>query len=143
MYGAGTSQKREARGRPLPQLTPLSKPFWDLAAQSIFALQVCEDCGDARLPPSPVCPRCLSENQTWKPSSGRGTLESWADFHRAYWEGFKDELPYRVCLVRLDEGPIIISDLAGDPAKAKIGARLHVAFEPLSEGILLPKFAIE
>jgi uncharacterized protein len=143
MYGAETSRKQEASRRPLPQLTPLSKPFWDFAAQSIFALQVCEDCGDTRLPPSPVCPRCLSENQAWKPSSGRGTLESWVDFHRAYWDGFKDELPYRVCLVRLDEGPIIISDLSGDQTKAKIGAKLRVTFEPLSEGILLPKFAVE
>ena len=114
-----------------------------LCFESVFALQVCARCGDAHLPPSPVCPKCLSEDQAWKPASGRGTLESWADFHRAYWDGFKDELPYRTCLVKLDEGPLIISNLVGDDAKTKIGARLSVTFERLTEEIAIPKFALE
>ena len=46
---------------PLPVITPLNKPFWDYALKSVFALQVCARCGDAHLPPSPVCPKCLSD----------------------------------------------------------------------------------
>ena len=74
---------------------------------------------------------------------GHGTLESWVDFHRAYWDGFKDELPYRTCLVKLDEGPLIISNLVGDDAKTKLGARLSVTFERVTEEIAIPKFALE
>lgn len=129
--------------KPLPRITPLNRPFWDYARKSVFALQVCDACGDAHIPESPVCPRCLSPDQSWQPSSGRGTLESWADFHRAYWDGFKDDLPYRTCLVRLDEGPIIISNLVGDDAKARIGARLHVIFERVTADISLPKFTFD
>jgi uncharacterized OB-fold protein len=70
-------------------------------------------------------------------------LESWADFHRAYWDGFKDALPYRTCLVRRDEGPLIISNLIGDDAQARIGARLHVIFERVSVEIALPKFTFD
>jgi hypothetical protein len=137
------SQRRDVYQKPLPRITPLNKPFWDYALKSVFALQVCARCGDAHLPPSPVCPKCLSEDQFWKPASGRGTLESWVDFHRAYWDGFRDELPYRTCLVKLDEGPLIISNLVGDDAKTRIGARLSVTFERVTEEIAIPKFALE
>lgn len=129
--------------KPLPRITPLNRPFWDYARQSIFALQVCSACGDAHIPEAPICPRCLSPDQSWKPAKGKGTLESWADFHRAYWDGFADELPYRTCLIRLDEGPLIISNLVGDNAKARIGARVHVIFESISNDIALPKFTLD
>jgi uncharacterized protein len=129
--------------KPLPVITSLNKPFWDYALKSVFALQVCARCGDAHLPPSPVCPKCLSDDQSWKPASGRGTLESWADFHRVYWDGFKEELPYRTCLVKLDEGPLIISNLVGDGAKTRIGARLRVTFERVTEEIAIPKFILD
>jgi uncharacterized OB-fold protein len=95
------------------------------------------------VPPSPVCPQCLSAKQTWNPASGRGTLESWADFYRAYWDGFKEELPYRTCLVKLDEGPLIVSNLVGDDAKPRIGARLRVTFERVTEQIAIPKFILD
>lgn len=132
-----------AQSKPQPRITPLNKPFWDYALKGIYALQRCDACGDAHVPESPVCPRCLSDRQSWKPASGKGTLESWADFHRAYWDGFKDELPYRTCLVRLDEGPLVVSNLVGDQAGIRIGARVHVVFEAVAEGVALPKFALD
>jgi uncharacterized protein len=129
--------------KPLPRITPLNKPFWEFAARSIFALQTCDSCGDAHVPPSPVCPQCLSASQTWKPSSGRGTLESWVDFHRAYWDGFQDELPYRVCLVRLDEGPLFVSNLIGVQNEVRVGTRLRATFERATEEIVVPKFVLD
>lgn len=129
--------------KPLPRITLLNKPFWDFALRSVYALQTCDDCGDAHVPESPVCPRCLSEHQTWKPASGRGTVESWADFHRAYWDGFVGELPYRTALVRLAEGPLIVTNLVGDQAGLKLGAPVHVVFERVAEDVVLPKFALD
>jgi len=105
-------------------------------------VQVCGNCGDAHFPPSPVCPECLSDAQDWKPVSGRGTLESWVEFHRAYWPGFAAELPYSACLVRLAEGPLLISNLVGDTTSAKLGAAVHVVFETVTETLSLPKFAL-
>jgi len=128
--------------KPLPRVTPLDRPFWENSRQSRLVVQHCEACGDAHFPPSPVCPSCLSAQQSWRAASGRGTLESWVDFHRAYWDGFKDELPYRVCLVRLDEGPILASNLVGGGAP-KIGAPVHVVFEKATDEIVLPKFALD
>lgn len=129
--------------KPLPQIDGINKPFWDAARRNTLVVQVCESCGHKHFPPTPSCPRCLSKSQTWQAVSGRGTLESWIDFHHAYWAGFKDELPYRVCVVRLEEGPLLVSNLLEDSGTPKLGAPVHVVFENVTEEITLAKFAID
>ncbi len=116
--------------------------FWDLARLSIFSIQTCKACGHKHVPESPVCPRCLSADQDWQPAEGTGTLESWVDFHRAYWDGFKAELPYRVCLVRLGEGPLLVSNMVGSQDGIRIGAPVRVIFKRLSEEIALPSLTL-
>jgi hypothetical protein len=128
--------------KPLPVRNELNRPFWERARSGRLALQVCLHCDDVHFPPSPVCPRCLSDHQTWRDASGSATLESWVDVHRAYWPGFAPELPYRVCLVRLDEGVLMVSNLVGDTADAALGARLRVVFERATDEIDLPKFRL-
>jgi hypothetical protein len=69
-------------------------------------------------------------------------LLSWVTFHRAYWDGFERDLPYDVCLVQLDEGPLLVSNLVGTSGNAvKVGDRVHVVFERATAEITLPKFA--
>jgi uncharacterized OB-fold protein len=128
--------------KPLPKLTPLNRPFWQAAREGRLLMQKCTACGDIHFPPDPVCPKCLSDKQEWVPVSGRGTLQSWIDFHRAYWPSFDDSLPYRVCLVQLEEGPLLISNLVGDSENAKLGAPVHVVFDKVTEEITLPKFSL-
>ena len=133
----------ESYNKPLPTITPLIKPFWDGARENRLMVQSCPACGDARFPPSPVCPQCLNPEQTWTQCSGKATLESWVDFHRAYWSGYNDALPYRVCLVRLVEGPLLISNLIGDASAARVGASVHVVFDQVTADVTLPKFALD
>ena len=128
--------------KPLPRIDTLTKPFWDAARENRLVVQCCTACGDTHFPPGPVCPKCLGLDQTWKPVSGRGTLESWIDFHRAYWSGFNDSLPYRVCLVRLEEGPLLVSNLVGNSDQARLGAAVRVVFEKATEEVTLPKFTL-
>ena len=128
--------------KPLPRIDTLNRPFWDAARAQKLVVQSCDDCGDLRFPPTPVCPKCLSARQGWTEASGKGTLESWVDFHRAYWGGFNDALPYRVCLVRLAEGPLLISNLVGDSGAARLGAVVRVVFERVTDDVTLPKFQL-
>lgn len=128
--------------KPLPVIDKLTKPFWDHAKAGRIAVQLCRDCGDVHFPPSPVCPHCLSENQGWRITQGRGTLESWIEFHRAYWDGFAGDLPYRVCLVRLYEGPILVTNLVGPSDHAKLGMEVRAVFDPITDEITLPKFEL-
>lgn len=127
--------------KPLPLIDPLNRPFWDLARQGKLSVQRCTACGDRHFPPGPVCPACLGDTQEWEVVSGKGTLLSWVTFHRAYWNGFAGDLPYDVCLVQLDEGPLLVSNLVGAAGgEVAVGDRLEVVFERATDEISLPKF---
>ena len=126
--------------KPLPVIDAVNRPFWDLAREEKLAVQRCTACGDRHFPPGPVCPACLSAKQEWDVVSGIGTLLSWVTFHRAYWDGFVADLPYDVCLVQLDEGPILVSNLVGTGgAPVAVGDRVRVVFERVTDEITLPK----
>ncbi len=131
-----------AYDKPLPKITPAMAPFWEHAKAEKFAIQHCRACGDRHFPPGPRCPGCLSPDQDWQPTSGRGTLESWVDMHKAYWGGYDGSLPYRVCLVRLEEGPLVISNLVDGGIEAKLGARLEAVFDKVTDDVTIPKFRI-
>ncbi len=135
---AGRSDAANGYAKPLPAITPLTQGFWDHAKLHRLAMQVCTACGDVHFPASPVCRKCLSEAQEWRPVSGRGRLESWVEFHRSYWPGFAADLPYRACLVKLDEGPLLISNLVGEVPP--IGHAVQVVFEKVTAEVTLPKF---
>jgi uncharacterized protein len=129
--------------KPLPKRGQLTDPFWDHAQNHQLAVQRCNDCGDCHFPPSPVCPACLSRNQGWHVCSGRATLDSWVEVHRAYWPAFAADLPYKVCMARLEEGPVLVSNLVGaDDRDLKVGAPLMVVFEAVTETVTLHRFQL-
>ena len=128
--------------KPLPRQDTLNRPFWAAAHQGRLLLQHCPACGDRRFPPTPICPQCLAGDQDWVEASGQGTLESWIDMHRAYWDGFKDDLPYRVCLVRLQEGPVMVSNLVDSADNPRLGASVRVVFDKVADTVTLPKFTL-
>ena len=104
--------------------------------------QFCEECGGTRYSPGPVCPQCLSFRRGRKEASGRGTLESWVDFHRACWDGFKGGLPYRVCLARLEEGLVIVSNLVDKTTNLRMGQLVRAVYEKVTDKGTLPKFTV-
>lgn len=118
-----------------------SEPFWDGCRRGVLMLQRCSHCELYRYPPSPVCHSCLSPDHQWVPASGDGTLFSFVIVHRAldpYWQG---EVPYVVGAVELAEGPRLISNLVGiDFDCIEIGMALKVAFELISDEIVVPRF---
>ncbi|MGH2850214.1 MAG: Zn-ribbon domain-containing OB-fold protein [Solirubrobacteraceae bacterium] len=126
----------------LPQITEANRPFWEGCLAGELRLQVCESCGQRRLPDSPVCPRCLSRDFEWRAQSGRGRVWSWIVMHQRYLEAFADELPYVVLLVELDEGPWMISALDGDQRRLRIDAPLEVTFSRIDHDRAIPKFRV-
>lgn len=132
----------ESYSKPLPNIDALTRPYWAHAKNHQLSVQRCTACGDRHFPPGPVCPICLSDAQEWQVVSGRGTLISWGRFHKAYWPGFAEELPYNVCLVRLEEGPLIVSNLRENGSvPPKIGAPVSAVFEDVTDSISLVRFA--
>ena len=75
---------------PLPQVTELTKPYWDAMDQGHMVFQRCNACGNAWLPARQECPKCLKADMRWEKASGRGKVVSWVVYHSAYHDAFKD-----------------------------------------------------
>jgi uncharacterized OB-fold protein len=128
-----------AKFKPVP--TEDSKPYWEYCAESELRMQRCGACGHVRFPPSALCPCCLSERHEWAALSGRGRVWSWVVFHRAYYPGYADDVPYNTAIVELEEGPRMHTNIVGCANEdIHIGMPVEVVFEPLDEEIQLPKF---
>lgn len=127
--------------KPIPLPTEDSKPYWEAARNHELKLQQCRDCGAFWFPPGAVCAECTSDSYDWRTVSGNGKVFSFVIFHRPYHPGFKDELPYVVGCIELDEGPRLLSNVIGcKPEDVRCDMPVEVTFEDISEEISLPKF---
>lgn len=116
-------------------------PMWDrLKEHGHLHLQCCSDCGAWRYPPGPACPDCLSPEYEWKPVSGGGEVVSWVMFRKEYLPEYP--APYNVVAVRLDEGPMIISNLVEDPDGNVIGRKVRLKVVTMDDGVPLPRFEL-
>jgi uncharacterized protein len=124
-----------------PTLDPWSRPFWDACRERRLTLQKCRETGRCFFPPAPVSPFTGRAEWDWIEASGRGELWSFVVFHRDYFPGMKDELPYPVAMVKLAEGPYLLTNLEGmDASQAEIGMPLGVRFQDGPDGFVLPQF---
>lgn len=131
----------DSYNKPLPIKDPLTQPYWDHALNGKLSVQCCNKCKHLHFPPSPLCSSCLSEDLDWMVVDGEASLVSWVRFHRAYWDGFKDSLPYDVCLVKLKEGPMILSNFSGPvPENIRAGMPMQAVFEPVTKDVALVRF---
>ena len=130
--------------RPLPVADNWNKPFWAACAEGKLTLQRCKVTGKCFFPPAPVSPFTGRPEWEWITASGRGTLWSFIIFHQSYFPGMRDELPYPVVMVKLEEGPYLLTNLDGlEPKDLKIGMPLAVRFPGGPEGFVLPQFGPE
>ena len=84
-----------------------------------------------------------NENIEWKEVSGRGEIYSFTLVHAPAGEAFKDDIPYIVALITLEEGARIISNIIIEEGeKISIGDRVTVHFEKYSEELTIPKFKL-
>ena len=96
------------------------------AAEGRFELQVCQRCQAVQYPPRDACHRCLSPQLKWTPQGGAGELLSETVLHHSNDPFYRERLPWRLGLVRLDAGPTVIVHLHGDvpsPRRRRSGAR--------------------
>ena len=86
------------------------------AAEGRFELQACQRCGAVQYPPRDACHRCLSSQLKWTAQDGAGELISETVLHHSNDPFYRERLPWRLGLVRLDAGPTVIVHLHGDVA---------------------------
>jgi NAD(P)-dependent dehydrogenase (short-subunit alcohol dehydrogenase family)/uncharacterized OB-fold protein len=92
------------------------------AALGRFELQQCADCGAVQYPPREACHRCLSVRLPWKKQSGEGELLTQTVLHHSNDLFFRERLPWRLGLVRLDCGPTVVAHLH-ESVKKRVSVR--------------------
>lgn len=130
--------------RPKPAVDNWNREFWEACNRKELKLQRCTATGQCFFPPAPVSPFTGRPDWEWITASGKGELWSYVVFHQNYFAGMKDELPYPVAMVKLDEGPFLLTNLWDmTTEQARIGMRLAVRFPGGPDGFLLPQFGPE
>ncbi|MGW6459771.1 Zn-ribbon domain-containing OB-fold protein [Streptomyces sp. NPDC055078] len=127
--------------------TPDTQPYWDGARAGELRIQRCRGCGEHYFYPRPFCRYCASHDTEWTVASGRATLVSYVVNHRPA-PGYENISPV-IALVRLDEGPRMLTNIVGTDAETgdlprhlPLGLRLRVRFDERGEHVL-PVFAPE
>ena len=110
------------------------------AAEGRFALQVCADCARLQYPPREACVACSSPRLAWRSQGGEGVLLAHTRLEHSNDPYFRERLPWRVGMVRLDAGPCVMAHVHGDvaepgppgpPSRVRVTARLDRAGAPV------------
>jgi|SRR5271156_3288482 len=127
--------------KPLPVPTLETRSYWEGCKAHELRIQRCAACGHYQFFPRMYCTRCMSDRVEWVRASGRGQVLSYTIVHRPVSAAFKDDVPYVVALVTLDEGPTMMTNIVGcSPESLAIGMAVTVVFEDWTEAISIPKF---
>jgi uncharacterized OB-fold protein len=125
----------------LPEPSPETAPFWAAVAEHRLLLRYCPLCGIWLHPQMTLC-SCGSQSLEWREASGYARLVSYTVVRRT---PFSEQVgvPYTLLLVRLREGPQLISSVPGDAHEWYCGMPLMVVFDDTIAGEnrwTLPRF---
>lgn len=124
-----------------PPASEVALPYWDATRERRLLVQWCLDCERPIFYPREVCPFCLGVRLEWREASGGGTVYAVTVEHRPQNPKMAERAPYAVALVDLDEGVRMLTSIVGtDPLAVRVGDRVRVAWEALSDGRHLPVF---
>jgi len=112
---------------PRPDVTDTSRPFWNALNEGRLVFQECEQ-QHRWLPTRDFCPNCLSDRFKFVNAVGRAKLLSWVVYNSALSDAFKDQVPYNVALVQLEEGPKMMTNILmpNDELKAEMDLELEI-----------------
>jgi len=131
------SQPMSDEGRPLPRRTPVGAPFFEAARAHRLLLPRCPRDGFFFYPRN-RCPRCLGDDWTWEPASGRGTVHAFTVDRVGHDPAQRARLPLVIALVEVEEGPRLTTNLVGcAPEAVRVGMPVEVAFEDLDRETLV------
>ena len=132
-----------AYAKPLPTPNAEDREFWEAARQHRLVLPHCEECGHTWFPPYLACPKCISPQRVWINASGKGTIWASIEMHQAYMPPFRGDLPYQVALIRLEEGPLMFSQVIGKTKdQLPVGTSVEVVFDDVTATVTLPQFRV-
>ncbi|HZZ88801.1 MAG TPA: OB-fold domain-containing protein [Caulobacteraceae bacterium] len=121
--------------KPLPQVTDKTRPFWDALKAHRIDIQQCDACRHWVFFPRTRCPKCFSASLTWKTISGEGELHTFTLSRVPTLPELADEVPQKLAVVELDEGPHINTTLVGlEEDQIRVGMRVRPVFDDVVPG---------
>jgi uncharacterized OB-fold protein len=116
--------------KPLPTPTAITSAYWEAAQRGELQLQRCRRCDERFLYPRLWCPRCWSADLGEEAASGRGIVVACTTVHQAPSAAYARDVPYVVAIVRLLEGPQLMTNVVGcGPSDVRVGSEVCVTFE--------------
>lgn len=123
--------------KPLPALDPVSSVYWRAAAEGRLLIQHCPACGQRQHYPRAVCTRCGGTPE-WEEASGRGTVHTFTVIRQNGAPGFRDDGPYVVAMIELEEGPRLMGNVSHPVDEVYVGmaVRAYVALAEPDVGVV-------
>jgi uncharacterized OB-fold protein len=134
-------------GLPLPPVNRTNAGFWEAAAEGRLDVQRCGECGAHRHPPTEGCYRCGSLDWEWDSLPGTGTVFTYTWVVQALHPAVEAVAPYNVAVVEVegaaDEPVRIVSNVVdADEATLRVGTRVTLACDRLTDEVGLPRFRL-
>lgn len=128
-------------GKPVPVVAPVAVPYWEAARREELSLQHCARCAAVIFYPRPWCPQCFSLELEYRRVSGRAEVISFSIVYQAPFEAYAPDVPYVLAIVRLVEGPQMMTNIVGCvPDSVHVGMPVEVCFETRAEEFRVPVF---
>ena len=137
-----TGSSEYAKPLPRAENPPLTQPFWDAAKRHELIIPRCKTCDKPHFYPREQCPWCASKELEWVPASGKGRLHSYTVIRQPVNRNFQPDVPYAYCIIQLDEGVRMISNLVGCriPEDLKMDMPVVAEFDDVTPDWTLVKF---
>lgn len=138
------SEQKEKAGRPVPRENVFvdTRPFWEGIREGRLMLQYCTEAKKFQHYPRPVSIYTGRRTLEWRQASGKGSIYA-TTVVRIPGPGLEGRLPLCVATVELDEGVRMIANILDcTPEQLKIGARVTLAWDTLSDEQRYPAFRL-
>jgi hypothetical protein len=116
----------------------LDRAFFEAAARGELLYQRCDACGHRQFHPRLLCTACGGD-VGWVTASGRGVVHTFTIVRQNGEAPFRDELPYAVAMIELDEGVRMMGNVTGCPVEGVcIGMPVEAYAVECGEGLAVP-----
>jgi uncharacterized OB-fold protein len=122
-----------------PEEDAVTSPFWAATRDRLLVIQHCAACGNFQHYPRAICSHCgaADDQLSFVEVDGSATLESFTVVERSPRADLAP--PYTVALVRLAQGPVLLSHLV-DCDSPECDMALALDWIPVGDGRNLPIF---
>jgi uncharacterized OB-fold protein len=128
----------EEWNRPVPVADPATEAYWSGLLEGRLLIERCVACGHRQFYPRGICTDCGADPE-WEEASGRGTVHTFTIIRQNGARPFRDELPYVVAVVHLEEGPMMMGNVTGCPVEdVTIGMAVQAYAVKAADGVGVP-----